>query len=205
MFSQSLAQLTSIADELKVMNSVQRKRVDQVQKSSDNNSVYTLEQHVSSAVVDVLGDSGVVIVSSRYDFEDCVGGVVGLVTGMWRGEEVVVIIEAKHDMDTRTSKAMKELKNSHAYWRTLVRAGVDGTTTTMSDAMRNDYTQLSIAENKDKRVMYAVGGPILSDATLCQLDTSFKNDHTLGDAVEWFSVQPLGGHFRAVHNGDLVF
>jgi hypothetical protein len=211
-YAESIIQLTAIAQELKNMNISQTKRLQQLETRSDNleraqinkdeltdlkNFINTdalaLEKHVSNAVAEALEDSNI-ISASRYNFDAWNGDVDGVVVGTWQGSEVVVLIEAKHNMDTSSSKAVRALKSAHEYWRLLV--GADTSSDFTDEIMQTDYDELQIAANKGRAVMYALGSALMSDTTAKQLDRCIENDRRLAVAG-WFSVQPSNGHFAA--------
>ena len=74
-----------------------------------------IEEGVVHAVAELLED-GEVIIPSRYTYQSTAGDLDGLVVGQWEGRMVVVLVEAKHNMDTQCRQAQKELFLSLDHW-----------------------------------------------------------------------------------------
>ena len=73
-----------------------------------------IEECVTNAVAAALDDS-TVIISSRYNYKGFMGDLDGLVIGRCRDQEVVVLVESKHSLDSHYTKARQEIINSAGY------------------------------------------------------------------------------------------
>ena len=62
-----------------------------------------------------------------------------MVVGLWEDKEVVVLVEAKHNMDSCTTKAKAELFAAGAYWTKLVEL-IDSD----DEGMLADYNELQV-------------------------------------------------------------
>ncbi len=145
-----------------------------------------LEEAVTSAVEVALED-GEAVVPCRYEFQGAGGDLDGMVVGRWQGDEVVVLCEAKHNMDSGYSKAKDELLASFKYWERLgaLQPGEE-----VSDAELADMGALRVSEFKGRKVMLAFGGAKFSDLT--------ADRRLQGLSTPWFRVVPdLTGKYRA--------
>eukprot|EP00955_Chlamydomonas_euryale_P076905 362819-Chlamydomonas_euryale.AAC.3 len=87
-------------------------------RAYNDTDAHLVEECVSNAVAAVLDDA-VIVHPTKYIFKGRIGDLDGMVVGVWRGQEVVVLVEAKHNMDTCASKARTELLSAGAYWKEL--------------------------------------------------------------------------------------
>eukprot|EP00798_Chlamydomonas_sp_ICE-L_P028966 gene28966-32156_t len=97
-------------------------------------------------------------------YQGTTGDLDGLVIGRWKAKDVVVVVEAKHNMDSAYTKARKELLDSAAYWEQLV-ALDPSLPEDVDTAIASDYVALQVADNKDCMVMFALGAIKFSDDT----------------------------------------
>ena len=123
-----------------------------------------LIEGVTNAVKAVLTD-GDIVVSNRYEYQGAAGDLGGMVVGRWRDEDVVVLVEAKHDMDWYTKKAKNGLKRSQLYWQQLVSDVIVD-----DDAMLADYRVLNVSKYKHHKVMFAFGGSKFSEEVASKFD-----------------------------------
>eukprot|EP00955_Chlamydomonas_euryale_P117108 366455-Chlamydomonas_euryale.AAC.2 len=144
---------------------------------------HLVEECVSSAVAAVLDDA-VIVHATEYIFKGWIGDLDGMVVGGWRGQEVVVLVEAKHNMDACALKARTELLSAGAYWKEL--AKMEGSD---DESVLSDYAQLHMEKFKHRSIMYAFGGSKFSDAVA---------DHKLhGIPKPWFQG---GFQYERVNN-----
>jgi hypothetical protein len=76
------------------------------------------EKYVVKAVANAMKDA--LILNYNYNFGNEVGELDGLVAGTWNSEEVIVFVEAKHNMDNAWKKAKKQLRSALLYWQKLI-------------------------------------------------------------------------------------
>ncbi len=100
-----------------------------------------------------------VLHATHYTFVGTLGDLDGLVVGEWDGRDVVVLVEAKHNMNSSWSKATSELFHAHAYWDRLCALDPD---VEPDPAVLRDYFELRVADYKHCTVMYALGGVLFS-------------------------------------------
>ena len=150
------------------------KRIDQVQEASSaefrksiNGYIATeaglLEKYVVKAVANAMKDA--LILSYSYNFDNEVGELDGLVAGTWNGEEVIVFVEAKHNMDNAWRKAKKQLSSALLYWKKLINIDLE-----REPDYAVDYGGLCIKEYGHRKPMYAFGGAILSPKIILKLE-----------------------------------
>ena len=150
------------------------KRIDQVQEASNvefrksiNGYIATeagfLEKYVVKAVANAMKDA--VILKYSYNFENEVGQLDGLVAGTWNSEEVIVFVEAKHNMDNAWKKAKKQLRSALSYWKKLIDIDLQE-----EPDYAVDYDELRTKEYGNRKPMYAFGGAILSPKIISKLD-----------------------------------
>lgn len=106
-----------------------------------------IEEGVTLAVAGFLQQSSVILFS-RYEFQGQQGDLDGLVWGVYKGEEVIVFIEAKHNMDSSWRKAKSELLNAHRYWQELLSVQIQDPSTDINVVA--DYMELCVEENRNK-------------------------------------------------------
>jgi hypothetical protein len=147
-----------------------------------------IEQWVTHAVAEFL-DQGQVVHPCRYVYKGTGGDLDGLVVGRWLGKDVVVLVEAKHNMDTVVKRAQSELFASEKYWKEL--AGLSRDDLAAADsATVEDYTALRVSEYKQRSVVFAFGGCKFTD----EAAGKFKFIKT-----PWLRVTPnLKGKFVAM-------
>ena len=96
--------------------------------------------------------------------------------GQYQGDDAAVLAEAKHNMDTSTSKARSEIFTAHAYWTKLCGASRDE----LNEEERADYDALHIEQHKHARVMFALGCMKFSDTVAARAFGDLK--------TPWFRV-----------------
>jgi len=149
-----------------------------------------VEQCVTSAVAAQLTDP-VIIKAMRYVYEGAVADLDGLVVGQFNDEEVVVLCEAKHNMNSGIRKAQVELFASQRYWEQL--CGLDPQDPAVDEGRLADYVNLEVADNKSRRVMLAFGGAMFSQ--------DIAENKLRGLVTPWFYVSANpAGKFVAVYN-----
>ena len=129
-------------------------------KSCRDSDDRLIEEGVTLAVAECL-QSASVILPSRYEYEGHQGDLDGLVEGTYKGEEVVVFIEAKHNMDSCWSKAKSELLSAHQYWQELLE--LDRHDPNVDETLLADYVKLCVDKNRNKKTMFAFGGAKFSE------------------------------------------
>lgn len=120
-----------------------------------------IEECVTLAVADFLQQASLILLS-RYEYQGQRGDLDGLVRGTYNGEEVLVFIEAKHDMDSSWRKAKLELLNAHQYWQELSSTDIQDPSTDIN--VIADHMKLCVNENRNKKTMFAFGGVKFSEA-----------------------------------------
>eukprot|EP00195_Chlamydomonas_chlamydogama_P003805 CAMPEP_0202919708 /NCGR_PEP_ID=MMETSP1392-20130828/76475_1 /ASSEMBLY_ACC=CAM_ASM_000868 /TAXON_ID=225041 /ORGANISM="Chlamydomonas chlamydogama, Strain SAG 11-48b" /LENGTH=335 /DNA_ID=CAMNT_0049613165 /DNA_START=219 /DNA_END=1226 /DNA_ORIENTATION=- len=149
-----------------------------------------VEQCVTSAVAAQLTDP-VIIKAMRYAYEGAVADLDGLVVGQFNDEEVVVLCEAKHNMNNGIRKAQVDLFASQRYWEQL--CGLDPQDPAVDEGRLADYVNLEVADNKSRRVMLAFGGAMFSQ--------DIAENKLRGLVTPWFYVSANpAGKFVAVYN-----
>jgi len=126
------------------------------------NTEYHLQDGVLKAIAAVLENSQIII-SRSYSFLAALGQLDGLVVGKFNGEDVVVLIKTKPNMDYGFSKVKSELIHLKEYWRYL--STVETTELEDDECLIDDYTVLRVSEFKNRKMMYAIGGYNFSDET----------------------------------------
>lgn len=197
--------LIRIAEEISLSNANQRKqlryqekRVKDLEKRNDPTAQFrdmkayrylndrVVETYTAHALSDKLKDAEI-IHGNRYEYMASAGDLDGLVVGTWEGEEVVVLIEAKHSMDASYLKAQKELIISKAYWAELVNLNPADPEVDVNQL--EDYDALQITRHKHRRVMCAYGAVRFSDHIA---EKHFPKNE------QWFKVVPnAAGKFTA--------
>lgn len=148
-----------------------------------------IEEAVSYAVAGQL-EGGAVVFANSYEYQGELGDLDGLVVGKWQGQDVVVLLEAKHNMDSSFSMAKKELFNGLKYWESLAKLDSPDD---LEDAEREDWEAMHVGEYRERKVMLAWGGCKFSDHTVQQ---HFKIREP------WFRVVPdMKGKFAASYMG----
>lgn len=146
-----------------------------------------IEEAVTYAVADRVG--GTVVLATRYEYQGEGGDLDGLVVGSWQGQDVVVLVEAKHNMDSSFTKAKKELFASQKYWESLSTRGFDE----LEDAEKADWEAMHVGEYGARKVVLAWGGSKFSEDTVKK---HFKI------CMPWFQVVPdMKGKFAASYVG----
>ena len=145
-------------------------------KSYRNTDDRLVEECVSDAVAAALDDV-VVIHSTRYVFQGKSGDLDGMVVGSLHGKDVVVLVEAKHNMDSCATKAKSELFDAGAYWAELVQLAPDSDT---DESVCADFIHLQVERYKQHSIMFAFGGSKFSAETVVK---SFEKI-----ATPWFRV-----------------
>jgi hypothetical protein len=155
--------------ELKDMNREQDKRLQQLEMRADQdpteqlrdmNDTDMIDECVSVAVAVALGDGAKVIHAMHYTFRGIASGDLdGMVVGTWAGHDVVVLVEAKHNMNTCWSQAKKALFQANEYWHRL--CALDPDIEDDTDVLY-DYAKLRVADYKHRTVMFALGGYMFS-------------------------------------------
>lgn len=187
--------LTRITEELKSLNEKQQKQLSATEKkiadmerrikdpteelkqirSYRDTDAYLVEECVSMAIAKILEDANK-IHSTRYVYEAHSGDLDGLVSGVYQGDRVLVLIEAKHNMDSTWRKAQSELFDSVEYIEELRKLDLD----TADDAQIADYKALQIENSSGHRLMIAFGGSKFSQETA---EKHFKHIR-----LPWFHV-----------------
>jgi hypothetical protein len=146
-----------------------------------------VEEGVTSAVFDLL--EGSFFISHRYVFQNETGDLDGMVAGKWKEEDVLVLCEAKHNMDTSYAKAKSELVTAKAYIERLRKVRIDEDS---DDALVADYKALHVEEFAERKILFAFGGSRFS------ADVITKRFHDVDNP--WFRVVAnASGKFTAVH------
>ena len=114
-----------------------------------------VEESVTLAVAEHLQQASVII-PFRYEFEGQQGGLAGLVQGIHKGEEVIVFIAAKHNMNCRWRRTKSELLGAHMYWEKLSK--VEAQDLFVDKSLLADYVTLFVEESRNNKAMFAVGG-----------------------------------------------
>ncbi|EFJ50746.1 hypothetical protein VOLCADRAFT_88581 [Volvox carteri f. nagariensis] len=122
-----------------------------------------IEEGVACAVAELLED-GQVIFGTRYPYQSAVGDLDGLVVGRRDGRDVVVLVEAKHNMDTMAKKAQSELFASVKHWEWL--KGLSADELESDETVLADYQALHLAEYGERAVFLAFGGSKFSESVV---------------------------------------
>lgn len=120
-----------------------------------------IEEGVTLAVADFLQQPSVILLS-RYEYQGQQGDLDGLVQGIYKEEEVIVFIQAKHNMDSSWRKAKSELINAHQYWQELLSTDIQDPN--VDSNLAADYITLCVDENRKKKTMFAFGGAKFTEA-----------------------------------------
>jgi hypothetical protein len=149
------------------------KRIDQVEEASNVEfrksingyiaaEVGLLEKCIVKAIANAMEDA--LILKYSYDFENEIGVLDGLVAGTWNNEEVIVFVEAKHNIDIAWKKAKKQLRSTLSYWQKLI-----GTDPEKEPDYAVDYNELLIKEYGNRKPMYAFGSAVISPKIISNL------------------------------------
>ena len=143
---------------------------------------------VTLAVAEYLQD-GSVILPSRYEYAEQPGDLDGLVQGIHNGSEVVVFVEAKHNMDSCWRKAQTQLLNAHEHWQELLKVNLQDLSDEVDDSLITGYLKLGVEEDRSKKVMFAFGFqshlPERSSIT-CIQNASMLQLTTMGISLQGF-------------------
>lgn len=120
-----------------------------------------IEEGVTLAVADFLQQASLIL-PSRYEYQGQQGDLDGLVRGTYKGEDVLVVVEAKHNMDSNWRKAKSELLNADQYWQELLSADIQDPGTDITIVA--DHMELCVDENCNRKTMFAFGGVEFSEA-----------------------------------------
>jgi hypothetical protein len=138
------------------------KQLKQMQGYSDTDD-RLVEEGVAHAVAELLED-GQAIFGTRYPYKSAVGELDGLVVGRHDGRDVVVLVGAKHNMDTQARKAQSELFASVAHWEWLKRLSAEERES--DESVLADYQALHLAEYGERAVVLAFGGSKFSESVV---------------------------------------
>lgn len=106
-------------------------------------------------VIDIVKNSmkdGITLKYS-YSFDNEVGELDGLVAGTWNNEEVIIFVDAKHDMENTWKKSKKQSHSTLLYWKKLIDINLE-----KEPDYEVDYVELRIKEYGNRKPMYAFGG-----------------------------------------------
>lgn len=146
-----------------------------------------LERNVNAAVAAAL-DDGEVIIPFRYGFQGEGGDLDGLVAGSWRGEKVIVFVEAKHNMDSCYRGAKQQLFTALAYWERLVKMQQEGAFEPGSQGERPsegetaDWRALQVSQHCHRSACFAFGA--------CKFSDPVAQKQFAGLRKPWFRVMP---------------
>ncbi|GLI70316.1 hypothetical protein VaNZ11_015271 [Volvox africanus] len=167
--------LRAIASEQRRANNLMEKRLEKQEAKKDNPEQLKqmqgyrdtddrlIEEGVARAVAELLED-GQVIFGTRYLYQSAVGDLDGLVVGRHDGRDVVVLVEAKHNMDTQARKAKSELFASVQTWEWL--KGLSAEERESDETVLADYQALHLAEYSERAVVLAFGGSKFSESVV---------------------------------------
>lgn len=122
-----------------------------------------IEEAVAASVAEAL-DDGKCVIDQRYTFQGSNGDLDSLVSGKLGPKEVVVLVEAKHNMDTNWRMAQKEMFANLEYWEQL--CNLTPADLEDNEDLCQDYVALHVESLKDKEVLLAFGGAMFSPATV---------------------------------------
>jgi hypothetical protein len=132
-----------------------REELKQVRQRNDN-ADRVLELSISQAVYEALDEPKKLVIEERYKFlEQDMGDMDGMVVGKFKGNDVIVFIEAKTNMDSCYNKATKELDACLRYWELLC----------SGEGHPDDQQHLHVSDYKEHEVMFAFGGAKFGSAT----------------------------------------
>jgi len=157
-----------------------------------------LEHEMAAAVASMLEKGAVITASYRWAHtqQGRPGDVDGIVIGEYRGQEVVVICEAKTNVQADVGNAVRQVRANAERWGDLCEASCGGDSSddaiTQADreAGAKDLAALRVAELRGRRVMLAIGGQVFPS----DLDGGITK--RLG--AEWISVR-MDGMTAEVH------
>jgi hypothetical protein len=163
--------LMAFASEQRRANNLMEKRLEKQEAKKNQMQGYyyretddrIVEEGVAHAVAELLED-GHVIFGTRYPYRSAVGDLDGLVVGRYDGRDVVVLVEAKHNMDTQAKKAKSELFASVKHWESLKRLRAEERES--DETVFADYQALHLAEYGERAVVLAFGGSRFSESTV---------------------------------------
>ncbi|GLC35273.1 hypothetical protein PLESTM_000302100 [Pleodorina starrii] len=151
-----------------------------------------IEDGVAGVVAEKLGEGEVVV--TQYDFKGEAGDLGALVVGRWEGKDVIVLVNAKNNMDTFYRKALAELSGAMRYWEKLKNLSAEELEE--EDALASDYHKLQLANYSSYSVMLAFGGNKFSkhvaQTKLAHLQTPW-----------FYVVADPTGRFLATHSKQL--
>lgn len=117
-----------------------------------NDSV--LECRITAAVFHALDNPEEIVIPTRYALKGAVGDVDGMVAGVFNKEQVIVFIEAKHNMDSSFSTAKSQCFATLRFWEDLCASDPSD----LDENLASDYNTLCVAKFKEYRPMFAFGG-----------------------------------------------
>ncbi|KXZ52082.1 hypothetical protein GPECTOR_10g1105 [Gonium pectorale] len=186
--------LRAFAAEQRRANNLMERRLEK-QEAKENNSQQEMrdtddrlvEEGVARAVAELL-EAGQVVFGTRYPYQSAVGDLDGLVVGRWQGRDVVVLVEAKHNMDAQARKAQSELFTSVKLWESL--KGLSAEERESDDTVLADYEALHLAEYGERAVMLAFGGSKFSDGVMKkQFNLQFPWFYVVANSVGKFTAR----------------
>ncbi|GLC70931.1 hypothetical protein PLESTF_001047900 [Pleodorina starrii] len=171
--------------EAKKDNSEQLKQMQGYRDTDDR----LIEEGVARAVAELLED-GQVIFDTRYTYQSTVGDLDGLVVGCHDGCNVVVLVEAKHNMDTHARKAQSELFASVKTWEWL--KGLSAEERESDETVLADYQALHVADYCERAVVLAFGGSKFSESVVKkQFNLQMPWIYVVANSMGKFKAQTL--------------
>ncbi|KAK9839051.1 hypothetical protein WJX74_008490 [Apatococcus lobatus] len=125
------------------------KQVGQCSSTDDRR----IEECVTQAIASVL-QNGVIILPSRYIFKSAAGDLDGLLAGHFKNKPVIVLVEAKHNMDTLWKKAKDQLFQAKHHCERLASSVAEE----LDESDLADYKAMQMNNLRDNRVMFGFGG-----------------------------------------------
>ncbi len=178
-------------DEMTISNDLQLKRFNAAEKIPQRKESFAklkqmrqgrdtddrlIEEGVTQAIADALQDADVIL-PSRYIYKSIVGDLDGLVAGRYKDQLVVVLIEAKNNMDALWKKAMAQLHQAKHHWEHLASCVPEE----LDESDLADYEAMHMNDLRNYEVMFGFGGLKFSNEVV---NKHFADFHT-----GWFYVQ----------------
>jgi hypothetical protein len=148
------------------------------------------ERAVTACVARALGGR---VLSDRYEFKGLApsdstkegkGDVDGIVYAHVSGKDVLVFVEAKHNVDGRWSQAVKELDVVEGHWFKLKALEVSA----MSGQQLADYNAMGLDRYHEAEVWCAVGGTGFSE----------EKQRYAANGKGWLVVSPITDGYQLV-------